>query len=772
MTRDFPRALALAIAASLCLASARCTIAQELTSDANTLLLLHCNNSMNGFAGETPTLLSGIAYNPAGIFGAAVSLNSGNQVLYASSANILASQGTVEFWFRPAWNGNDGQGHWIASWGAAGGILMGKDGGNTWRIILNRSGTQGHPEAGAGLNVSDWVAGQWRHCAFTWSSVSLKTYVDGTLRDQANVGFAPPAITGDFRVGADGSEYASGLLDEFRISDRERTNDEIEDDYLKGVSIQSLQITPDPLELYETWWVAPQITANTTSGPIQIPSRQMSWNVGNPARASVDAQGRIVGLSAGSTTVTGTRNGISDAITVNVHAPVRPPDVDALDSFLTTPAVGALFDMPVLILRYIPTQDGINVDPSLTGWTGTVSALRAMTDTYNRRVKFMLEEGSRFHGARNPSALPSLGYRIVGMITVYEPLPRGKSLGGGTYYPDYDQIVRRWSGDSWVQSKGVKEIWLWGYHFNDIAPAESNMSSPTTGDISNSARFEDDLPIYDRTYVLYNYNYTRTQNEAVHNHGHQLEAILGYVAQRQDGNSDLFWKKFVGQDASGNFVTGRCGWTHMPPNTTSEYDYQNPTLVSSDIEDWRPDGTGQHKMVNANTWGSIPYAWPAADAPDALAITEAQFYIYWMQNMPGRNNLISYNGGLMNNWWTFTANWDASIHANTGLYNATTGVPVAPGIAGSIRLTARPNPSRNEVTLDYVLPWAGDVSVTIHDVAGKRVRVLDRGSREAGAHRMHWDALDEGGVGLQSGVFYVTLEFAGTSVTRRIVLLR
>ena len=55
----------------------------------------------------------------------------------------------------------------------------------------------------------------------------------------------------------------------------------------------------------------------------------------------------------------------------------------------------------------------------------------------------------------------------------------------------------------------MKEIWLWGYHNSEIAPAESNMSSPTTGDISNSLRFEDDLPIYDRTYVLYNYNYAR-----------------------------------------------------------------------------------------------------------------------------------------------------------------------------------------------------------------------------------------------------------------------
>ena len=67
-----------------------------------------------------------------------------------------------------------------------------------------------------------------------------------------------------------------------------------------------------------------------------------------------------------------------------------------------------------------------------------------------------------------------------------------------------------------VETKGVKEVWIWGYHFKDIAPVESNLSSPITGDISNSFRHPDDLPVYDRSYTLYNYNFTRTASESVH----------------------------------------------------------------------------------------------------------------------------------------------------------------------------------------------------------------------------------------------------------------
>ncbi|HKV40917.1 MAG TPA: hypothetical protein VJX67_17040 [Blastocatellia bacterium] len=64
---------------------------------------------------------------------------------------------------------------------------------------------------------------------------------------------------------------------------------------------------------------------------------------------------------------------------------------------------------------------------------------------------------------------------------------------------------------------------------------------------------------------------------------------------------------------NGSFITGRCGWTHMPPNTTTNYDYENMTSVSSDIEDWTPETVGQTKQVNALTWGSIPYTWPSGE---------------------------------------------------------------------------------------------------------------------------------------------------------------
>jgi hypothetical protein len=135
----------------------------------------------------------------------------------------------------------------------------------------------------------------------------------------------------------------------------------------------------------------------------------------------------------------------------------------------------------------------------------------------------------------------------------------------------------------------------------------------------------------------------------------------------QDGNTDLFWKKFVGKDDSGKFITGRCGWTHMPPNTTEHYEYVNPTIVESDIEDWKPDGTGSKKPVNVDTWGNLVFSWPDG-ATDFHQRIEAQWYIYWMQNMPGHHNCIEYGENYMTNWWLFTADWDFAV-LYKGLYS-------------------------------------------------------------------------------------------------------
>lgn len=346
---------------------------------------------------------------------------------------------------------------------------------------------------------------------------------------------------------------------------------------------------------------------------------------------------------------------------------------------MRTPAPGALYVVPVVSICYLPTRDGVNLDPRATDLRATLAGMYDKITMLTRQIKFSLEEGSRYHGDRSRSASPSLGYKIVAMITITEDVPRDpveQKHKMGTHQIDYQKILERFGGQDWVDNQGVKEFWVWSYHYGDLEVAESNMSSPLTGDISNSERRNDDLPIYHHTYVVYNYNYERSEAEAVHDHGHQLEAELNYINQKQDGNTKLFGQQFMGFNDQGKPMGGRVGWTHMPPNTPKDYDYQNKTPILSDIFDWTPNGSGRKVPVAANTWGDLSYAWPDKIVPEQK--TEAQWYIFWRQNIPGLNNNIDDDGQTLTNWWQFVGDWDGAIVSNVGLHEGPLKTPYVP----------------------------------------------------------------------------------------------
>jgi hypothetical protein len=294
--------------------------------------------------------------------------------------------------------------------------------------------------------------------------------------------------------------------------------------------------------------------------------------------------------------------------------------------------------VPVAVVSYFPAVNG-RIRRAETGDVDTsIEAAQRHTRDITQKVAATLELGSVYHGYRDPAAQPSLRYEIVEEIELIEPLPTWSKAGHSVPMTDYTAIVERIGGRSLVMERGVKEIWLWGYHGGVVDLWESNMAGPY-GDISNSDRDPNDLPIFDRTYTLYHYNYGRGASEAIEDHIHQIEAVLREV------DPHLFWDKFVGRPDE-----GRCGWAHYPPNGVRDYDWANPKRVSTDIEEWSPDG-GPRRSLNADRWHRDSLTW----------------FTYWMENLPGRGNALSYRGRALSNWWTFIGDFDRAMASGMGL---------------------------------------------------------------------------------------------------------
>lgn len=681
--------------------------------DANTLLLLRFENSLNGEQGETPVQNVGVTFE-SGTLGQGVLVDGSDLLQYATAGNFNMPAGTIEFWVKPRWGTFDNQHRVFFSLGFGGpnsDVVLLKDGAANFRFMI----TADDSEANQGYSFANWNANDWHHIAVTWTVPGrMITYIDGIERinhastSQDTLLSIPPTLNIGSRS-VQNNAQANCVIDELRISNIARTPAEITARILAAVTVQNISINLVTRNLWKTWRIPVTISADTNVGSFNVPGSAATLSSNNPSVLMITTDGKIVGVGAGSALLTVTFNGFHASLSVNVHAPLLEPRIQTISNYLATPAEGALYEIPVVILRYLPTADGQNLDVT---WVPDFFSLNPIPlvqlehtlDLYDPIVKFMLEEGSRFRGYGSQAASPSLGYRVVAIISVYEPPPPGKPKnqpGLPLYDAEWFQIFERFGMRDYVNNLGVKEVWMyWGGVQPNIPsydPAihppenmregwESNMASPTTGDISNSNRDNTDLPVYDKTYIVYKRNIRRLDPVTIHGDGHQLESMFDYVNRRQTGNSELFRQKFVGFSATGEWQRGRCGDTHHPPNALTDYDYQNSAPFDSDIMDWKPDG-GQTTAFSAATYGDVPYGFPNNYLQAfGSSVSEANWHIFWRQSMPGHGNTIPYGSNRMTNWWQFIGDWDAAYSAGLGLYepaNCTFSLPVRSQIFSS-----------------------------------------------------------------------------------------
>ena len=100
----------------------------------------------------------------------------------------------------------------------------------------------------------------------------------------------------------------------------------------------------------------------------------------------------------------------------------------------------------------------------------------------------------------------------------------------------------------------------------------------------------------------------------------------------------------------------------------------------------------------------------------------------------------------------------------------TTDVAAGPDLRGALELAAAPNPFVGQVALRYTLAVRDDVRLEILDVSGRRVRLLEDGSRDAGVRTIHWDGRDDGGSARAAGLYFAHLGVGERSVVKRVVL--
>jgi hypothetical protein len=82
-----------------------------------------------------------------------------------------------------------------------------------------------------------------------------------------------------------------------------------------------------------------------------------------------------------------------------------------------------------------------------------------------------------------------------------------------------------------------------------------------------------------------------------------------------------------------------------------------------------------------------------------------------------------------------------------------------------------PNPFNPETTIKYQLPVAGEVTLEIYNMLGQVVRTLVSEHQNAGRYVLQWDATNDGGQPLSSGVYFYRIQAGGEFQSYKKMLL-
>ena len=84
-----------------------------------------------------------------------------------------------------------------------------------------------------------------------------------------------------------------------------------------------------------------------------------------------------------------------------------------------------------------------------------------------------------------------------------------------------------------------------------------------------------------------------------------------------------------------------------------------------------------------------------------------------------------------------------------------------------------PNPFNPTVTVSFELDRRRDVRIAVYDVGGRLVRtLLQKSARDPGPHRVLWDATDDAGRRMASGVYFIEVQSNGWRDSRKVILIK
>lgn len=310
----------------------------------------------------------------------------------------------------------------------------------------------------------------------------------------------------------------------------------------------------------------------------------------------------------------------------------RPaPRVAPADNNAEEPAV--ITRSKVLAIVYDPTMDsGLKLSQHLNWHNATELIIGFMQDILEvSKGLARYEIAERIDVNEFPAKTDGFRYTPQTYLDVWNRAAAPHMPQEANYHAILNQfhILER------IADNQIDEVWMFG--FPHAGFYESIMGGPgafwcNAPPLANTSASK-------RRFVIMGFSYERFIGEMLEAYGHRAESIMEKTFSKLPADKNL-WNRFTRYD---KIAPGKaaCGNIHFAPNSQSDYDWGNKTLVKSECFDWLlnfPNFKGDIRNVNATLWGN----------GDIRA-----HHQWWFNHFPraaGRQN------GIANNWWQYVVN--------------------------------------------------------------------------------------------------------------------
>ncbi len=198
----------------------------------------------------------------------------------------------------------------------------------------------------------------------------------------------------------------------------------------------------------------------------------------------------------------------------------------------------------------------------------------------------------------------------------------------------YPELIKIYELEHRQRMGQFNEVWFFGFPF--AGHYESTMVGPGAFWCNSPPVKETDR--FKSRFVMMGFNFERGVGEMLENFGHRTESIMKHVFE-QPGRRRNMWDLYL-QHEKTNPGQSHCGTVHFAPNSEKDYDWGNPTPVTSFCDDWLtyPDLPGSAKTMTTADWGGGDIR---------------KHHVWWLSHLP---KVSGETNGVSNNWWTYVAN--------------------------------------------------------------------------------------------------------------------